>query len=109
MWNSSSYSKDFALWKVLVSRYGVENARDLIIYAEKVGLMLEIILKLEMNIQVVRNVKSAQQVMTELTKQLSDIGYSLGTQNPLVKELQKVNADLRNRLNQQVNKIPVKK
>jgi hypothetical protein len=99
LWNSGTYSKDYALWKVLMSRYGVDNAHEMIIYAEKYSLMLEVILRLEMKGQITRNLKSGQQILTDLTSLVARIGESLGSQHKLVKELQLLNAGLRNRLN----------
>ena len=99
LWNAKTYSKDYALWKVLMSRYGADNARELIIFADRYSLMLEVILKLEMKSQIARNIKSGQQVMTELTSLVAKISESLGSQNKLVKELQLLNAGLRNRFN----------
>jgi hypothetical protein len=99
LWNARTYSKDYSLWKVLMSRYGVDNARELIIFADKYGLMLEVILKLEMKSQIARNIKSGQQVMAELTSLVAKISENLGSQHNLVKELQLLNAGLRNRFN----------
>jgi hypothetical protein len=101
MWNAEHYNHDYALWKVLVSRYGLENARDLIIYAEKYSTLLEIMQKLEMNIQAARNLKEGQQFIAEITKLLADISGRLGSQHELVKELQKINAEIRSKINQQ--------
>ena len=99
LWNANSYSKDYALWKVLISRYGAENARALISYAEKYSLMLEVILRLEMKSQMARNFKTGQQAIADLTLLVSKIGESLGPQHKLVKELHLLNTGLRNELN----------
>jgi hypothetical protein len=99
LWNATTYSKDYALWKVLMSRYGVDNARELITYADKYGLMLEVLLHLEMKSPIVRNIKSAQQIMADLTSLAAKISESLGSRHKLVTELKLLNAELRNILN----------
>jgi hypothetical protein len=109
LWNARTYTGDFSLWKVLLSRYGAENARDLIIYADKYSLMLEVFLRLEMNNQTARNFKTGQQVIAELTALVAKTNMSLGSQNKLVKELQSLNAQLRNKLNYYSSSLPVKK
>jgi len=98
LWNSSAYSKDFVLWKVLMTRYGAGNARDLIAWADKYAVLMEALLRVEMKVQVTRNIRSGQQYMVELTSLLSGISESLGSHHNLVKELQHINSGLRNRL-----------
>ncbi len=105
MWNASDYDPEYALWKVLVSSYGVENARDLILYADKFSVLLEVLLKLDMNMQTARSIKDGQQAMVDITNLLGSISVRLGSQNDLVKELQKINADLRNRINQKTAQL----
>jgi hypothetical protein len=99
LWNMKNYSQDQALWKVLTSRYGVETARELIQYADNYALMLEIILKLEMNVQTARNFKSGQETIADLTTLVAKISDRLGPKHKLVRDLQLLNADLRNKLN----------
>jgi hypothetical protein len=98
MWNSGAYSPDFCLWKVLLTRYGAENARSLILYADKYASILEALLRYEMKIQVARNIRIAQQTMIELTSILAEISGSLGNQHNLVKDIQQLNAEVRTRL-----------
>lgn len=109
IWNNSSYSKDEALWKVLVSRYGIENSRKLIEYADAYALLLEVLAKLDRNVQMARNIKYGQQYITNLTAILAKISDDLGLHHPLVKDLQKLNAQLRLELNKNQTIIPVKK
>ncbi len=108
LWNALTYSKDYALWKVLVSRYGADNARELINYADKYGLMLEVILRLEMASQLARNLIVGQQAMSDLTSVVAKISDSLGSKHRLIKELQMLNAGLRNRLNLYSPSVPIK-
>lgn len=98
MWNANTYSRDYALWKVLISRYGAANARELIRYADKYGMMLEIMLRLDLKIQTVRNFKTGQQIIADLTVLVAGIGERLGSQHKLIQELQMLNAGLRSRL-----------
>jgi hypothetical protein len=71
--------------------------------------MLEVFLRLEMNNQTARNFKTGQLVIAELTTLVAKINMSLGSQNKLVKELQSLNAQLRNKLNYYSSSLPVKK
>ncbi len=109
LWNGSSYSKHYALWKVLVSRYGIENARILIEYADTYALLLETLSKLNSKIQVTRNIKNGQTYITDLTSILARISDNLGIHHRLVKNLQVLNAQLRVELNKNQSIIPVKK
>jgi hypothetical protein len=109
MWNGSTYSKYYALWKVLVSRYGIENARILIEYADTYALLLETLSKLNSKIQVARNIKNGQAYITDLTSILARISDNLGIHHRLVKNLQVLNAQLRVELNKNQSIIPVKK
>jgi hypothetical protein len=103
MWNMNEYSMDYSLWKVLVSRYGVRNARDLVIYADHYSMLLETIIRLENNIQLARNLKAGQTGITELTALTAEISARLGSQHKLIKALQGLNTGLRNRLNSNLN------
>jgi predicted TIM-barrel fold metal-dependent hydrolase len=100
MWNSDSYRGDLSLWKVLQSRYGAEVSRELIRYADKYGLMLELLLRMHEIKQVARNLKDAQQTLSELNHMVSAIGRNLGSSHRLMKELQDLNAALLIRLSE---------
>jgi hypothetical protein len=99
LWNMKAYSKDYSLWKVLVLRYGRQTAVNLITYADKYSFLLETLLKIENNIQAAKNVKQGQVIITELTSVTSQISDVLGQQHKLIKELLRLNSELRNRLN----------
>ncbi|HLO57165.1 MAG TPA: hypothetical protein VK179_00335 [Bacteroidales bacterium] len=99
LWNMNSYSKDYSLWKVLVSRYGRQTAVNLITYADKYSVLLETLLKIENNIQSAKNIKQGQITITELTSVTAQISDALGQQHRLIQELLRLNAELRNRLN----------
>jgi hypothetical protein len=98
VWNATAYSKDFSLWKVLQSRYGAETSRELIRYADKYGLMLEVLLKMKVSGQITRNLKSGQQILADLNQLIASIGEGLGSNHRLVKELQILNSEFKNRL-----------
>jgi hypothetical protein len=109
MWNAATYSKDYSLWKVLFSRYGKENARYLVEYADKYGLILETLEKIKLNIQKSRNIKSGQLYIADLTAILAKISDKLGANSQIVKDLQDVNALLRSKLNNELSTGSVKK
>jgi hypothetical protein len=98
MWNAKSYSKEGALWRVLMTRYGTFNARMLLNYADKYGLVLEVLLRLEQKNSIARNYKNGLQLLADLTSLVGALGESLGSQNSLVKELQHLNAGVKVRL-----------
>jgi hypothetical protein len=98
IWNSASYSHEFALWKVLMTRYSAPNARDLISYSDKYSIFLESISRVELRIQVPRNIRIAQQTLIDLTSILASVSERMGNQHKLVKELQEINTGLRVRL-----------
>ncbi len=99
LWNPESYNPEYALWKVLMSRYGQLNARELISYADKYAIILEALSRASMNTQVQKNLRIAHQTLVNLTGILSGLGERLGTQNRLVRELQQINSGVRSRLN----------
>jgi hypothetical protein len=99
LWNTNTYTKDHSLWKVLQSRYGAEVSRELLTYADKYGLMLEIFLKMKSSGQASRNHKTGLQIMADLDLLVASIGDKLGPDHRLVKELELINATFRNKLN----------
>jgi hypothetical protein len=99
MWNAASYEPDYSLWKVLFSRYDSEVARELIDYADKNGLLLEIILKLKLNEQAARNLKNGSVTMNDLDRMIGRISKKLGSNHPLIKDLRAINAGLQEQLN----------
>lgn len=109
MWNSKSYSADFVLWKVLKSRYGSGVARELVQYADHYGLMLEALQRLEMNYQPARQVKIAQQTITELDELLTYLSREPGPHHKLIGELQALNTVLHKQLNAHTIAPDVKK
>ncbi len=99
MWNANSYIKEGSLWRVLMARYGPVNARMLLNYADKYGLVLEVLLRLEQQNSIARYYKNGLQLLAELTSLVGALGDSLGSQHRLVKELQQLNAGVKVKLN----------
>ncbi|MFO7368892.1 MAG: hypothetical protein R6X09_01340 [Bacteroidales bacterium] len=99
MWNANSYIKEGSLWRVLMTRYGPVNARVLLNYADKYGLVLEVLLRLEQKNSIARNYKNGLQLLADLTSLVGALGESLGSQHRLVKELQQLNAGVKVKLN----------
>jgi hypothetical protein len=98
MWNANTYSKDFSLWKVLLSRYGAVPARELIRYADLYGAMLETLLQLKTPGQFARSLKAGQQILAELTRQAELLEKLLGKDHRLVQELTALNTNMEHRL-----------
>jgi hypothetical protein len=98
MWNTRDYDPDYSLWKVLVSRYGVDAARELIHYANQYGLMLETELKLQRNEQVQRNLKNIREDLTVLSVSTRNLEKWLGSDHPLMKDIRSLNTMLKARL-----------
>ena len=98
MWNTRDYNPDFSLWKVLVSRYGVDAARELIHYSNQYGLMLETELKLQKNEQVQRNLKNIREQLTVLSVLTRNLEKWLGSDHPLMKDIRSLNTVLKTRL-----------
>ena len=99
MWNTSAYNPESSLWKVLHSRYGDEVARELLNYADKYGLALELMLKVEFKEQASRNLKNAQVVSGELVALSNHIEKKLGPAHPLMQDLIFLNKQVKKRVN----------
>ena len=100
MWNTRNYNPDYSLWKVLASRYGVDAARELIHYSNQYGLMLETELKLQRNEQIQRNLKNIREDLTDLSVSTRNLEKWLGSDHPLMKDIQSLNTLLKARLEQ---------
>jgi hypothetical protein len=99
LWNVHAYSGDYSLWKVLMTRYGKENARKLIEFADKYSLMLEIVQRFEMNNLSSRNIKTGQQTIADINVLIKQISNSLGSKHNLVQELHILTTTLTNNFN----------
>jgi hypothetical protein len=98
MWNTRDYDPDLSLWKVLVSRYGDDAARELIHYANQYGLLLETEQKLLRNEQVQRNLKNIRQDLSVIWVSARNLEKWLGSDHPLVKDIRSITTGLRSRL-----------
>jgi hypothetical protein len=107
MWNAGSYDPDYSLWKVLLSRYGVEASRELVRYADLFGLMLEIELKLTKNEPISRNLKNVQDDLSNLSMVSGRLEQLLGLNHPLMKDIHSLNALLNDRLEKFIHGTPV--
>lgn len=86
-WNMKQYDPDYSLWKVLVMRYGVDAARELIPYAGNYAEMLEIFVRLNKTEQFARNLKNGQDKLQAMHDQIMNIENILGGEHKLIKEL----------------------
>jgi hypothetical protein len=98
MWNTKNYDPDYSLWKVLVSRYGINVARELIHFASQYGLILETELRLQKNEQIQRNLKKIREDLSVLSVSARSVEKMLGTEHPLVKDIRSLSTQLRARL-----------
>jgi hypothetical protein len=110
MWNSRDYDPDQSLWYVLVSRYGADAARELVYFADRYSLLLEIQLKLQRKETLPQNLKNIQADMDALDASLSRLTALLGPghaqslqlirpSNLLIPELLKLSTRLKESLN----------
>ena len=86
-WNMEAYDMDFSLWKVLVSRYGVAAAKELILFNDALAGILETKLNIKNNDQVNKNYRTGLSILAELEIHLNIITRELGQDNKLVVEL----------------------
>ena len=86
-----AYDPDFSLWKILVSRYGRDTAKELLEFGDALARMLEINLLLQQNDQVNKNYRSGTEALSSLKEHLDHIAEGLGnrrsaggrTENPV--------------------------
>jgi hypothetical protein len=95
-WNMDAYDPDFSLWKILVSRYGHDIAKELLEFGDALSGMLEINLLLEQNDQVKKSYTSGIETMSSLKAHLDHIADELGNSDPLVDELKTLYHDIKN-------------
>ncbi|MBN1159322.1 MAG: hypothetical protein JXA61_08060 [Bacteroidales bacterium] len=97
-WNMEQYDPDFSLWKVLVMRYGVDVASELIAFASNYAEMLEILLRLKINEQVARNLKNGKDKLQVMDVQMSTLEDILGNEHRLTMELRSLHQILKEEL-----------
>lgn len=98
IWNCNNYDPDYALWRILCSRYGADAARSLIQYADQYAIMLEIGQKLERKEPIPRNLKNIQADLAILASLSINLELYLGPGHPLLQEIVRLNAQLRTRI-----------
>jgi hypothetical protein len=86
-WNMDAYDPDFSLWKILVSRYGRDAARELLVFGDDLAAILEITILLQQNDQVSKNFRTGNEILSSLKEHLDRITGFLGSDNSLVDEL----------------------
>lgn len=95
-WNMDAYDPDFSLWKILVSRYGHDIAKELLEFGDALSEMLEITLLMERNDQVKKNYISGTETLSTLKDHLDHIADGLGNSDPLADELKTLYNDAKN-------------
>ncbi len=98
MWNTRDYDPDYSLWKVLVSRYGTNAARELVHFANQYGLMLETELRVQRNEQIQRNLKNIREDLSVLSVSARNLEKLLGADHPLMKDIRSLTTLLKARL-----------
>jgi hypothetical protein len=86
-WNTESYNRDLSLWKVLVSLYGQQAARELILFGDSFSSLLEINGRISQGSQAGKQIRLGNHLTTIMDGQLLKITGQLGEKNGLVKEL----------------------
>ncbi|MBN2481654.1 MAG: hypothetical protein JXB19_07940 [Bacteroidales bacterium] len=94
IWNMNQYDPDYSLWKVLVMRYGVDVACEVVAYAANYGEMLEILLRLGNNEQVARNLKNGQDKLQAMDLQVLFMQDILGIEHNLIRQLRSMHQTL---------------
>ncbi len=86
-WNTRSYDPDLSLWKVLLSRYGLEATKLLIIINEDYLSLKEIILDLKSVKPLQKLVRKGENIIDDLNTSLAKLASILGESHPLTYEL----------------------
>ncbi|MBN1415361.1 MAG: hypothetical protein JW973_09690 [Bacteroidales bacterium] len=89
-WNMEVYDMDFSLWKILVSRYGIDVAKELIVYGDALTKMIEVNLRMQQNDQVNKNYRIGTSALLDLSEHLNHIAAGLGNNHPLAVELTEI-------------------
>jgi hypothetical protein len=86
-WNTEKYDPDLSLWKVLLSRYGIESARILILLNDEYLSLAETIAKLQSDGQGGKSIKRGEISIEELNAGIDKLNVILGKPHPLTEEL----------------------
>jgi beta-N-acetylglucosaminidase len=101
-WNTAAYNPEFALWRVLCSRYGAECARELVFFNEAYYGAYETCLRLESDGAKPAFIDNGRLYVIEMDRSLERISRLLPTGHPLPSEL----ATFRDRQKKRFSKLP---
>jgi hypothetical protein len=84
-WNTRTYDPDLSLWKILLSRYGHDAARLMLLINDRYFSLKETILNSEGTGQ--KLVKRGENIISNLNSDLNKLAFLLGETHPLTREL----------------------
>lgn len=86
-WNTKTYDPDLSLWKILLSRYGLEATKLLILINDDYFSLKEITLNLKSAKPVQKLVRKGESIIDDLNTKLEKLASILGESHPLTDEL----------------------
>ncbi len=86
-WNTKTYDPDLSLWKILLSRYGLEAAKLLILINDEYFNLKETILNLSSQGHAPKRIKRGESIINNLNTGLKKIASIIGESHPLTGEL----------------------
>lgn len=86
-WNTKTYDPDLSLWKILLSRYGLEAAKILILINDEYFSLKETILKLSSEGLAPKHIKRGESIISNLNTELKKLASVIGESHPLTVEL----------------------
>ncbi len=92
-WNMKAYNQDLSLWKVLVSKYGQEAAKSLILFDEAYARMLETNYRLSRKEQSSKYCRTGNNLINTLKTHLNSILSIIGQNEAIISELEKLIAE----------------
>jgi hypothetical protein len=105
-WNTKTYDPDLSLWKILLSRYGLEASKVLIFINDEYSSLKEIIINLNSSGISQKLVKRGESIINNLNTELKKLATILGESHPLTVELRNRTEHITreyNELNSQLN------
>jgi len=86
-WNTKTYDPDLSLWKILLSRYGLEAAKLLILINDEYFSLKETILYLHSEGLAQKRIKRGESIINNLNTGLKKLASIIGESHPLTGEL----------------------
>ncbi|MBN2612252.1 MAG: hypothetical protein JXB00_11895 [Bacteroidales bacterium] len=86
-WNMDNYDADFSVWKILLSRYGLSCAKELVNFADIYADLMRSAAELTNPLHHQRLVRNAEELFLQLEGHLQLIKGYLGDNHPLYQEL----------------------